>query len=40
MKITTTLISLLMAMTAMATTPHKYRLVWQDHFKGTTYDGK
>ena len=40
MKIATTLISLFVAVTTMATTPHKYRLVWQDHFKGTTYDSK
>lgn len=40
MKIATTLISLFVCMTTMATAPHKYRLVWQDHFKGTTYDSK
>lgn len=38
MKITTTIAALLLCTAALASTPHKYRLVWQDHFDGNTYD--
>ena len=38
MKITTTIAALLLYTAALASTPHKYRLVWQDHFDGITYD--
>lgn len=38
MKITTAIAALLFCTAALASTPHKYRLVWQDHFDGNTYD--
>ena len=38
MKITTTIAALLLCTAALASTPHKYRLVWQDHFDGNPYD--
>lgn len=38
MKLRTTLAALLFCATALASTPHKYRLVWQDDFNGTTVD--
>lgn len=38
MKITTTIAALLFCTAALASSPHKYRLVWQDHFDGITYD--
>lgn len=38
MKITTTIAALLFCTIALASTPHKYRLVWQDNFDGNTYD--
>lgn len=38
MKIITTIAALLISASAFASTPHKYRLVWEDHFNGSTYD--
>lgn len=38
MKITTAIAALLFCTAALASTPHKYRLVWQDNFDGNTYD--
>lgn len=38
MKIKTTIAALLLCQTIIAAKPHKYRLVWQDNFKGTTFD--
>ena len=38
MKITTTIAALLFCTVALASMPHKYRLVWQDNFDGNTYD--
>lgn len=38
MKITTTIAALLFCTAALASSPHKYRLIWQDNFDGNTYD--
>ena len=38
MKIITTIAALLISASAFSSTPHKYRLVWEDHFNGSTYD--
>lgn len=38
MKFSTTIATLLFSVAALASTPHKYRLVWQDNFNGNTYD--
>lgn len=40
MKLKTTLAALLFCATALASSPHKYRLVWQDDFNGTTFDSR
>lgn len=40
MKILTTLIALALSVASFASTPHKYRLVWQDHFNGKTFDSR
>lgn len=40
MKFSTTIATLLFSVAALASTPHKYRLVWQDNFNGNTYDKK
>ena len=40
MKLKTTLAALLFCATALASSPHKYRLVWQDDFNGTTFDNR
>ena len=40
MKFKTTLAALLFCATALASSPHKYRLVWQDDFNGTTFDSR
>ena len=38
MRFSTTIATLLFSVAALASTPHKYRLVWQDNFNGNTYD--
>ena len=40
MKLKTTLAALLFCATALASSPHKYHLVWQDDFNGTTFDNR
>ena len=40
MKLKATLAALLFCATALASSPHKYRLVWQDDFNGTTFDSR
>ena len=40
MKLKTTLAALLFCATALASSSHKYRLVWQDDFNGTTFDNR
>ena len=40
MKLSATIAALLLSATAMAAPPHKYRLVWQDHFNGKTFDSR